>query len=95
VVPFDVQVGAAVRWLAVYTRPGRASGAAWSYRWVKHLVQAWAGHYVSSAAVVAAATAAGLAMVGTRTRAGNAWLALSVRRHQPEHSPSTGGLNEA
>ena len=78
-VPFEEQVAAAGRWLAVHASPASASQPDSSYR-LKHLVQAWAGHYVSSAAVVAAATAAGYAIVGLPTRAGNAWLALAVSK---------------
>lgn len=74
-VPFEEQVAAAGRWLALHARPAARPDD--SYR-LKHLVQAWVGHYVSSRAVVAAATAAGFAVVGQPTRAGNARLALRV-----------------
>jgi hypothetical protein len=76
---FGAQVSDAAAWLALYARPSGAGRPVWSYT-AKHLVQAWAGRYVSSTAVVEAARLAGYGTVGTPTRAGNAWLALAVRR---------------
>jgi hypothetical protein len=74
------QLADCAAWLALFARPGAPGRPVWSYR-VKHLVQAWAcGRYVSSRSVVEAARLGGYPTVGTPTRAGNAWLALAVRR---------------
>jgi hypothetical protein len=76
---FDEQLADGRAFLALYARPTGASRALGSYT-LKHVIQAWAGRYVSSTAVVEAARLAGYGTVGTPTRAGNAWLALAVRR---------------
>ena len=67
---FDQQVEDARRWLREQAAPSRTP--LWSYS-AKHWVQRWCGNYISSAAVVAAARAAGV-RVGTVTPKGNAWV---------------------
>jgi hypothetical protein len=73
---FDEQTTDAAAWLAIHARPS-TTGRADSYE-LKHRVQRDVGRYVSSRAVVAAAVAAGHRIVGQPTRAGNAWLAMTI-----------------
>ncbi len=72
--PLEIQVAAALRWLALHARPGSRQRPAWSYE-LKHAVQGWAGHYVSGPAFVEAARRAGFAIVRA-TPSGNAWIAM-------------------
>jgi hypothetical protein len=69
------QILDASAWLAMHARRGK--GRLWSYA-IKHSVQRASGRYVSGAAVVAAAIAAGYRVIGQPTRRGNAWLSMRI-----------------
>ena len=75
---FAEEVTDAAAWLAVHARP--STGKPFDSYTLKHLVQRDVGAYISSMAVVAAATAAGYRIAGEPTKAGNAWLRLAVRK---------------